>query len=446
MSYHRSKSIPKLPKNFPEIVDLLNQIGDIDGKPFYRKSNQTKFGNYIIFVTNSQIRLLNDSKTTSVDATFKVVPSKPNNFYQLFVICGKAFGHFHPLMYALMSSKNSALYSKIFQDIKQIAPNFEPDIFLCDFESGLINALRQNFKNSSIHGCWFHYTQAILRRIAGDGNKKLFMKSAKFRTISKRLFSLALLPPTKIASVFNKIKQESLELPFSEQIMDLFTYIESYWLNLIGCPTMSVYGNPSRTNNGQEALNSKLKIKIGVHQNFFVFLGRLKAFTTSMELDYERLKLNKQITRNKKRSTIMRSTEIKNANQLLENGDINENEFAEMVSNTVNSIVNIDLMLHDIEPSTDTCDPNNQLIVSIPRLLIDYPLQKHSGFKQQMIVSIPRLLIDAQNDICCPVFIQNFINLIQKNLKLKREALKILTRSTDTMNKSELWINDFVIF
>ena len=130
-------------------------------------------------------------------------------------------------------------------------------------------------------------------------------------------------------------------------------------------------------------MNSKLKIKIRLHQFFFVFLGHLKAFTTSMKLDYERLNLNKQITRNKKSSTIIRSAEIKNANQLLENRDINEHEFFDMVSKTVNSLVNVDFVLDDIEPSTDMCDPSDQLIVSISRLLIDDTVPTHSGFKQR---------------------------------------------------------------
>ena len=390
MFYHRSKYIPKLPKSFAELGELLSEIGDMGGHPFYRLSDCSMFGNFVIFASNLQLKLMNDAKIVSVDATFKVVPSRPKNFYQLFVICGKAYGHFHPLMYVLMTNKRTNLYTKIFEKIKQIVPDFEPDTFLCDFEFGLIKALKQSFVNSAIHGCWFHFTQAVLRRIGSDGNKNLYIKSPEFKSIAKRLFSLTLLPPTKIVPAFNRIKQECLKFPFYQLTEDLFTYIESFWINSVGCPTISVHGNSSRTNNGQEALNAKLKVKIGVHPNFIVFLGRLKAFTTSMGLDYERLKLNKQISRNKKRSTVEKSTAIRNANQLLENGDINEHEFIEMVSNTIDSLVDTDLMLYDIESPTPTINK--------------------SVSKKRMMVSIPRMIIDSLNDnynLCSQIIIRD---------------------------------------
>ena len=52
-----------------------------------------------------------------------------------------------------------------------------------------------------------------------------------------------------------------------------------------------------------------------------------------------------------------------------------------MVSNTIDSLVDIDPMLHNTESPTDA-----------------YPTINKSALKKQMVVSIPRIIVDSPND------------------------------------------------
>lgn len=57
-----------------------------------------------------------------------------------------------------MSTKLQAPYVALFEKIKSIWPEFQPKLFINDFEKGLKNALRQVFSNEVKHvGRYFHY-------------------------------------------------------------------------------------------------------------------------------------------------------------------------------------------------------------------------------------------------------------------------------------------------
>ena len=108
--------------------------------------------------------------------------------------------------------------------------------------------------------------------------------------------------------------------------------MDSFWLKKIGCETISVFNHPSRTNNGQESINCRLKNKIGFHPGFWTFLQRLKEFTISVISDINRAGQGKRISRGKKKAEITKSSEIKNACTLLALDQITTREFLTMVS------------------------------------------------------------------------------------------------------------------
>ena len=44
-------------------------------------------------------------------------------------------------------------------------PQLQPTSTMSDWETGARNAFRNVYSETRIYGCWFHYTQAIWKRI-----------------------------------------------------------------------------------------------------------------------------------------------------------------------------------------------------------------------------------------------------------------------------------------
>ena len=63
-----------------------------------------------------------------------------------------------PIAYVLMSRKTQVAYDAVFKLIKEkVAPDFEPEISITDFELGLMNSVKLLFASIKIQGCWFHF-------------------------------------------------------------------------------------------------------------------------------------------------------------------------------------------------------------------------------------------------------------------------------------------------
>jgi len=84
------------------------------------------------------------------DATFKVVPTV---FYQLFTLFAAFTDAAFPVLYALMSRKTQALYTGVFEKVKELVPDFSPTSAMADFQEASTAALQSVFGDVSISGC-----------------------------------------------------------------------------------------------------------------------------------------------------------------------------------------------------------------------------------------------------------------------------------------------------
>jgi len=76
-----------------------------------------------------------------------------------------------PVLYALMTMKTQALYRAVFHTLKDLAPNCQPLSAMADFEKAAVSAFRKVDGNVNVAGCWFHYAQAIVKRVNKLGMK-----------------------------------------------------------------------------------------------------------------------------------------------------------------------------------------------------------------------------------------------------------------------------------
>jgi hypothetical protein len=116
----------------------------------------------LIFATDEQVDILQDTEDLLVDGTFKVVPEI---FYQLFIIHGVFRDHVVPLIYALLRRKNAETYQYLITEILNIAPRWSPRTIMLDFEQASMGAFQAAFPNALLSGCYFHLRQSIHRKL-----------------------------------------------------------------------------------------------------------------------------------------------------------------------------------------------------------------------------------------------------------------------------------------
>lgn len=113
---------------------------------------------------------------------------------------------------------------------------------------GLWKALRQTF-GQPIHGCLFHWTQAVWRKVQAVGLTRVFRHCERSKKMIKRLMALPMLPEEHISAAFSRLKDKA-----PENLSELVEYIELTWVNSRNWapPTWCQYMRPIRTNNNVE--------------------------------------------------------------------------------------------------------------------------------------------------------------------------------------------------
>lgn len=74
---------------------------------------------------------------------------------------GIAVAAFH----ILMSSKVKALYLGVFEKIFEKFPRLRPKHIMADFELAMRSAAKEIFDEADIHGCHFHFSQALKKNL-----------------------------------------------------------------------------------------------------------------------------------------------------------------------------------------------------------------------------------------------------------------------------------------
>ena len=169
-------------ENFPNDNDYLKDISKIiisfeagknlENLPFCYKvvnminSDNNTLDKYIIFTSKLQMNLLQKCSQILIDGTFK---SCPSGFYKVINIAGyyKDINSIIPIFMIPSTGKTFKLYNSILEDVKKILKENQineanlPNRIIIDFEKGLQKAVRLNFPNSIIDGCYFHFVKLL---------------------------------------------------------------------------------------------------------------------------------------------------------------------------------------------------------------------------------------------------------------------------------------------
>ena len=87
------------------------------------------------------------------------------------------------------------LYEAVLRKINTMESQFQPTQVIADFEEAPAAALRNVYGDQLIvSGCWFHYAEALIKRLRKLGLTDAYRNDEETQTIGRCLLSLPLLP------------------------------------------------------------------------------------------------------------------------------------------------------------------------------------------------------------------------------------------------------------
>lgn len=360
MYKRRRLSLPVLPTSCSEVDQVVtaSRFAELDGEAFYRGTvDANTDGMAVIFASRKQLDLFQSASGLFFDGTFKVVPTLFLQLFTLFVPCVEfAF----PAMFVLMSRKTQALYTAVFQKVQELVPQFSPTFAMSDFEEASTAAFRQVFGPVNILGCWFHFAQAIIKRVQKLGLKQAYQRNAEVQGLVHSLLGLPLLPASQIALAVDDLRQSQLVgRDHANAVYQLLAYVSRQWLNKasIGPDRLSVRDNASRTNNVLESFHAALKRRIQIsHPNIFTFLGHLQRLTSDAINDVERIHNGLQIRRPKKKNNLINERRIKSCITRFDDGKYTRLQFLRAVSHSMGAhteALHLEAATHDSNDSAE---------------------------------------------------------------------------------------------
>ena len=162
---HRQRLRPKDPRdlNFDLEQDHIPD-GFLRGDLQVRQNRR-----HLIFATDQQLQHLARAKSWYIDGTFKLCR---HPFNQLMTVNAFVRSDDHakqvPLLFVLMSGRKKNDYKKVLKRLLEILPS-APAVrqVTLDFERAVWAALRDVIPHAKLHGCVFHWTQALWREVSG---------------------------------------------------------------------------------------------------------------------------------------------------------------------------------------------------------------------------------------------------------------------------------------
>ena len=159
-----------------------------------------------------------------------------------------------------------------------------------DFECGMMAAIRSELSGCSICGCYFHFVNAINRKLIMLNLKGTVLTNQQTFTIIKMFTSLAYLPESEINCAYTWL--ESVCLNNYQYLQRFCQYFRKQWIQGVPLSVWSVNMRTTlTTNNHAEGFNNKIKTNFGrvSHQSLSVYFSVIRNLIIETEIHLERV-------------------------------------------------------------------------------------------------------------------------------------------------------------
>ncbi|KAK3929544.1 UPF0251 protein [Frankliniella fusca] len=336
----RMRRYPRVPNTLRELTRVLLNTprlsATVDGtENLYAWSiTATDGSHHIAFFSPRMLTFMKKIKFVQSDGTFKSRPMAPHSA-QVYVIVTTWRKHVVPLGWFLMERKSLSAYRAVFSLLKNICPDFKPEVIMSDWEHSQQLAWQEAFPNASLQGCLWHLSRAFIKK----ARKLRLMRFRKtlpdLFTYIRQACAIALLPVEFFNVGLNILKEKVLEndILMAFLLHPFFTYVERRWINNARRRNwMSLFESVERTNNSCESHNRMLRSAVGAHRpNVFLFIEALDKLEHNASLDAEYMGQGGHVVRSRRWSTLL-ADDMLNSLALDLNGDL-FNDLGETVYN-----------------------------------------------------------------------------------------------------------------
>ncbi|CAF0884612.1 unnamed protein product [Brachionus calyciflorus] len=242
----RSSNKPPIPEDFSRLQITGDYTKTTANNEFLRYDNQSKTNRLMIFVDDESLKLLSEATDWFMDGTFKC---SPKQFMQMYTIHAYLANTTFASVYIFAQKKEEKTYREAIGALKDLATSknitLNPFLIMADFERASTNAVMHHFPNAVIKGCWFHFRQAIFKRVVKIGLKQFYAKT-EYNEFINMFGALALVPIDRIQEGLDIIKQVK---PNDAKCDQLLSYFENQWLKNIQPKIWNHFDSVVRTNN-----------------------------------------------------------------------------------------------------------------------------------------------------------------------------------------------------
>ncbi|XP_039293560.1 uncharacterized protein LOC120353561 [Nilaparvata lugens] len=131
-----------------------------------------------------------------MDATFKIVPRRPERIQQFFSIHVLHMDIAVPVAFFFMLRKTEATYRSVLALLRERFLQWHIATVTTDFEMALVNAVREVFPEARHQGCWFHFRQNIWKHAVAQGLLAIIRaEDDETKRVVKMLMAIPHLPP-----------------------------------------------------------------------------------------------------------------------------------------------------------------------------------------------------------------------------------------------------------
>ena len=144
----------------------------------------------------------------------------------------------------MLNRKNKAIYRFLIRIIRELVLHFDLqhefswELATIDFEGGTIKAFEDCIPFMQLHGCHFHFCQAVFRKLTALGLKGHYMDNEfhDFAFFVRCIFALAFLPVNRVQDTFetlvNRLEEDYEErgVDYPEAVVDFVSYLHKNWV------------------------------------------------------------------------------------------------------------------------------------------------------------------------------------------------------------------------
>lgn len=129
-----------------------------------------------------------------------------------------------------MSKRNTEIYVSALDYVNRNILPLNGGTIISDFQLAMRNGIRSIAPDVKMLGCWFHYCQALRRKVASNFTLfHLIRTNERAKSLFRKFQCLALLPADKNRPAFDQIAYQCLK-DFSEFI-PFVRYYDQQWIH-----------------------------------------------------------------------------------------------------------------------------------------------------------------------------------------------------------------------